>query len=175
MTFYSLNNLEERFREVVSERAIRYQLMARGIDVIVTRIQEVPSASVQNHEEEAKTLSQNAFDVFGDYSGVAPVRKTVPQDLDSDGREDGTQKKVEFMARIVIAKIPLNPIDAANSGALERHVIYTEAILEPNDRISVTCSDGTVQRGIVGQKLSWGITSSVYKQYELNNYADGLA
>lgn len=175
MTFYSLNKLEERFRKVVSERAIRYQLRARGIDVVVTRVQKVPSASVQNHVEEAKTLSQNAFDVFGDYSGVAPVRKDSIQDLDSDGKDDREQNTVEFMARIVIAKIPLNPIDAANSGALERHVIYTEAVLEPNDRISVQCSDGTVQHGIVGQKLSWGITSSVYKQYELNNYADGLA
>ena len=175
MTFYSLNKLEERFRKVVSDRAIRYQLRARGIDAIIVRVQEVPSASIQNHVEEAKTLSQDAFSVFGDYSGVAPVRKDVLQDLDSNGTEDGEQKTIEFMARIVIAKIPLNPIDAANTGALEQHVIYTEAILEPNDRVKIVRPDGTVQSGIVGQKLAWGITSEVYKQYELNNFADGLA
>ena len=175
MTFYSLNKLEERFRQVVSERAIRYQLRARGIDVIIVRVQEVPSASIQNHVEEAKTLSQDAFNVFGDYSGVAPVRKEVTQDLNSNGVEDTNEKTIEFMARVVIAKIPLNPIDAANTGALEQHVVYTEAVLEPNDRIKIPRPDGTFQSGIIGQKLAWGITSEVYNQYELNNFADALA
>ena len=175
MTFEGINKLEARFKQVVADRAIRFQLASRGIDAIIIRKQEVPYGSINNEQEESKNLSQNAFNVFGDYSGVAPVRPTVKQDLNDNGVEDSEENTIEFMARILIAKIPLNPFDAANSGALEKHIVYTEAILEPNDRIKIIKSDGTVQSGIVGQRSNWGITSNVYNTYDLNNFADGIA
>lgn len=172
MGFNSLNQIEERFKRVNSDRNIAFNLRVKGIDCIISRTVAVKSASIKNPDDKALELSQSAFDVFGDYSGIAP---NIPKTEVFSTEDEKKESSYSFSARVVIAKIPLNPIDAANSGALEQHIVYTTADLHPNDRLTIHKTDGTDQHGIIGQKLTWGLTSSVYSQYELNNFGDGVA
>ena len=157
----SLKQYESTFREKYSNKVIAALLKRFGIDVQVIRKKVPASASQQNPAANAGPLSQAAFDVFGDFSSISAGKAHF---LDKDPTVN-----VKFQARILIATIPTDPFDAASSGMLEKQIVYTNDDLNTNDLIMIDC-DKTKKRLIVGQPLEVGLTTFVYKKFEVNNF-----
>ena len=157
-----MQKLEALFREKYAKRVLLALFRRFGMDVMIYRKKTISSASVFNPPGDAGDLSTAALDVFGDYSGVSPGKEDPI--LDEDPGED-----VQFRARIVIAKFPMNPWDAASSGMLEQQVVFTKSDLQPQDLVVITSEDGTIKRGVIGNKFQYGNTDEVYQTWTWNN------
>ncbi len=158
----SMQKLEELFRNKYADRVFKALFRRFGMNVTVLRKKIISSASVFNPPTEAGDLSSAALNVFGDFSGVSPAKPYVIID------EDPTEN-VEFQARIVIAKFPNNAWDAASTGMLEQQIVFSSYDLQPQDLIVINSEDGTVKRGIVGDRYKYGNMDHVYGSWTYNN------
>lgn len=159
-----MQTLESLFREKYANRVMRALFRRFGMDVQVIRKKIITSASVFNPSTEAGDLSQAALNVFGDFSGVSPAKSNPIIDED-------TTENVEFQARIVIAKFPSNPFDAASTGMLEQQIVFTFDDLQPQDLLVFKSEDGTTKRGLIGDRFKYGNMDDVYKTWTFNNLA----
>jgi hypothetical protein len=157
-----LNTYESLFRDHVSKKVFRALLRRFGIDCIVLRKVVPESASQDLPVTNASNISQATFNVFGDFSKVSTGKKHF---LDKDPTVNS-----KFDTRILICTIPTDPFDAAASGMLEKQVLYTVDDIQTNDIIVIKCEDKTKKRMIVGQPLQVGLTTPVYKKFEVNNF-----
>lgn len=163
----SRHHYEQTFRERFATKRIVHLLKRYGINVKVIRTKTPLSASQHNTPTNAQTLADAAREVFGDHSGLSPAVPAPPTRKDTDPSEN-----VSFTGRILLITVPLNPTDAANSGMLEKQVLYTFDDILPGDRIVIESDDGSKKSGIVGQKNTWGITTTVYRQFDFLNLGD---
>lgn len=154
--------LETLFRTKYAERVFKALFRRFGMDVLVLRKKVITSASVFNPPADAGTLSEAALNVFGDFSGVSPAKPSPILD------EDPTEN-VEFPARIVIATFPNNPWDAASTGMLEQQIVFSNYDLQPQDLVEIRSKDGTVKRGMIGDRYKYGNMDHVYGSWTWNN------
>ena len=158
----NMQTLESLFREKYAHRVFKALFRRFGMNVQVLRKKVISSASVFNPVADAGELSSAALSVFGDFSGISPAKPNPV--IDEDPSED-----VEFQARIVIATFPQNAWDAASTGMLEMQVIFSADDLQPQDLIVIQSEDGTVKRGVVGDRFKYGNTDEVYRTWTYNN------
>lgn len=159
-----MQTLESLFREKYANRVFKALFRRFGMDVQVVRKKIISSASVFNPVVDAGDLSTAALNVFGDFSGVSPAKPSPI--IDEDPTED-----VKFQARIVIAKFPNNPWDAASTGMLEQQIVFcpVEYDLQPQDLIIISSEDGSIKKGIIGDRYKYGNMDNVYRTWTFNN------
>lgn len=153
---------EDLFRKHVSDRVIAALLRRFGIDCSIMRKVVPESASQDLPSANAAPLSQATFNVFGDFSSISSGKKHF---LDQDPTVN-----LKFNTRVLICTVPTDPFDAAASGMLEKQIVYSKDDIQTNDIIVMKCEDKTTKRMIVGLPLQVGLTTPVYKKFEVNNF-----
>lgn len=157
----NLYDFEIILKDKVATKTITFFLNKFGINVIVLREKNTAERQEENATP-VDNLTNAAIAVYGEYSGVSPA-KSHPLDTDPD------PINVKFSARILFTNILTNPYDAAVSGDFEEQTIYTFDDITTNDRVELTCKDGSKKYYVVMEPDVVGKTVDIYKMWKIVN------
>jgi len=165
MTFNNLNKFETFLKKKVAFKTLRFFLKRWGNDVTIFRLKILPRFDDNNVTtgDNVEDIADAALDFYGEYRGVTPAKA-------HEGDSDPTEN-VQFEARVLFTNILETPYDAAMSGAFEKQVIYTFDDILTNDVFYLDSDDGTKKKWIVGTPMVKGMTTDIYKVFEVNNLA----
>lgn len=164
MALLGMVDFEFIMRNKVARKTLRFFLKKFGVDVTIKR-ERINSGLNQDNIDTVNGLANSNLEVYSEYSGLSEARAYPLKDIDGS-------INVEFTSRILFTKIPNTPIDAAISGVLEQMVIFVEdENITTNDKIILNANDGTSKTFLVGQPYNMGLTTDIYKSYEVNGLA----
>ena len=165
MPLNGMVDFEAVMRNKVARKTLRFFLRKFGVNVIIKREHENASLTDDNVSSVSE-LADSSLNVYGEYSGLSNAKEYLLKDTDGS-------INVEFSSRVLFTKVPTTPMDAAISGVLEQMIMYVEdENITTNDKVIIDANDGTTKTFLVGQPYNTGLTTDIYKSYEVNGLAE---